>query len=235
MNEDVIKYLFTLPPEDIVAWFKAKGLRFTFNWYELWQESHHKYFTVAKAMREDILLALKLNTDLIFKKGISYQQFQKNLEPLLKHLGWWGKVRAGDMPGYDPASGIDPDTIVQLGSPHRLKKIYRINSSVEYNKNRFKAQIQNSVSRPYLLYVQLERATKRKSHEPFHGKVFMYNDPIWNYIYPPNGFECDCSVRALTEDELIQRGLIVSNGDDYMDLVDSAVPEEWRYNPGLTA
>ncbi|HOJ19594.1 MAG TPA: phage minor head protein [Ignavibacteriaceae bacterium] len=231
MNADQIKFLLNLPPEQIVNWYRSKGLQITWSWSDLWQDAHSTYFTVAKVMRLDILQSLKDEVNKIFNSGITFEQFKKNLEPVLKRLGWWGKVKASDVPGFDPSSGIDPNKIVQLGSPHRLKTIYRVNSSVAYNANRYKSQLANYESRPYWLYVQLDRPTKRKSHEPFHNKVFMYNDPIWDIIYPPNGWYCMCSVRALTHSELEAMGFVVSRGEDFREFI-GEIPEEWRYNPG---
>jgi len=46
----------------------------------------------------------------------------------------------------------------------------------------------------------------RDSHAALHGKIFHIDDPIWQERYPPNGFNCRCRVRALTEKQAIQRG-----------------------------
>lgn len=234
MTTDQIKFLLNLPPEQIVNWYRSKGLQITWNWWDLWQDVHNQYFTVAKVMRLDLLQDLKDHVNKIFESGITYEQFKRNLEPILRSKGWWGKVKASDVPGYDPASGIDPDKIVQLGSPHRLKTIYRVNSSVAYNSQRYKSQWANRESRPYWWYLQLQRETKRKSHEKFHDKVFLATDPIWDKIYPPNGWYCMCSVRALTKTEFEERKLKLYDGSEF-DFNDNNIPEEWLYNPGKTA
>jgi len=233
MNADQIKFLLSLPPEQIVKWYQSKGLQTTWSWKDMWQDAHSRYFTVAKVMKLNILQEIKDEVNKIFDSGITFEQFRKNLEPVLKRLGWWGKVKAGDVPGYDPASGIDPDKIVQLGSPHRLKTIYRVNSSVAYNSQRFKSQWANRESRPYWWYLQLQRETRRKSHEKFHNKVFLATDPIWDKIYPPNGWNCMCSVRALTKQEFEERKLKLYDGSKFS-FDDNTIPEEWLYNPGKT-
>ncbi|MBI1936675.1 MAG: phage head morphogenesis protein [Ignavibacteriales bacterium] len=231
MDTQSLKYLLTLPPEQIVRWYQSKGYAFSWNWQDVWQEAHAKSFTVAKAMRLDILQEIKEEVDKIFSQGITYEQFKKDLEPILKHLGWWGKVKASDVPGYGTASGIDPNKIVQLGSPYRLKTIYQTNANVAYSAGRYKMMIQNVNERPYWLYHQIDRKNKRKIHSRYAGKVFIWNDPIWDMIFPPNGFGCGCWVEALTKEEVQSRGLKVWKGSDV--IID--VAEGWEYNPGKTA
>ena len=228
MNENDLKYLLTLPPEEIVKWYSSKSYTFSWNWRDVWQDAHVRAFTVAKVMKLDILQSIKNEVDKIFKEGITYDEFVKNLEPELKDLGWWDKVRADQVPGYDPKSGVDPSKIIQLGSPRRLATIYQTNANVAYNAARYKFQIQNINSRPYWLYNQIDRPSKRKAHARYAGKVFMADDPIWDKIYPPNGFNCGCFVTALTADEVAARGLIVQNGAN----VKVKVGEGWGYNPG---
>lgn len=232
MTPDQLKYLFFLPPEQIVQWYKSKGYTFSWNWQEVWQEAHAKSFAVAKVMRLDILQSIKEYVDKIFTEGYTYQQFQKGLEPILKKLGWWDKVKASDVPGYDPASGIDPNKIVQLGSPSRLKTIYATNANVAYSAGRYKMMAANAANRPYWQYKQLERKRKRIAHTYYADKIFRADDPIWNIIFPPNGWYCGCYVLPLSQAEVESRGLETSSGADFQ-IKD--IPPEWQYNPGKEA
>ena len=232
LTTDQIKYLLNLPPEEIIRWFYSKGYTFSWDWKEVYQSAHQKTFTVAKVMKLDILQEIKNATDKIFSQGITYEQFVKDLEPTLKRLGWWGKVRAADVPGYDPARGIDPNKIVQLGSPSRLKTIFNVNSNVAYNKGRYDAMIAAIDAFPYWQYKQLERPTYRKSHHPFADKIFRADDPIWNIIYPPNGWNCGCYVKALTQSEVDSKELRIYSGADVKQYItEKAIPKEWQYNP----
>ncbi|USQ51754.1 phage minor head protein [Serratia marcescens] len=56
-------------------------------------------------------------------------------------------------------------------------------------------------------------AKTRPSHARLHNRVFHYLDPIWQYIFPPNGFNCRCRAEALTEQEVKQRGYVISRTD----------------------
>jgi uncharacterized protein with gpF-like domain len=231
LSKDNILYLLTLPPEEIVSWYENKGFRFSWTWQDTWQAAHTRSFTVAKGMRLDILQTIKNEVDNIFKKGITYQQFYNNLESTLKRLGWWGKVKAKDVPGYVPRAGLDPDKIVQLGSPNRLKTIYEVNANVAYNAGRYNFYIQNAEDRPYWKYRQIERPTYRKEHRPFADKIFRFDDPIWKIIMPPNGWRCGCYITAHDLDEVRSMGLKISKGKDFRKYIDKGIPEEWQYNP----
>lgn len=235
MTLEDIQLLLNMPPEEIIIWFRQKGLRTNWDWYETWQDAHAQTFTVAKVMKMDILQDIKEAMVERFENGETFEQFKRKLEPILKEKGWWGKVKAKDVPGVDTDSLDEPDKIVQLGSPHRLATIYRVNTNVAFNSAHYKFQIENAVNRPYWQYLQIQRESKRKTHAKLHKLVFMYNDPIWDIIYPPNDWNCGCRVKALDKKELDRLGLSVSNGSDYLEFVNSIIPEEWRYNPGKTA
>jgi len=235
MNVNDLKYLFNLPPEKIIEWYKNKGLVLNWDWNETWQDAHARSFTVAKVMKLDILQDVHNAMIERFEKGTTFRKFQRKLEPILRSKGWWGKVKAKDVPGYDPNSNVDPEKIVQLGSPYRLKKIFRINSNVAYNSERYNFQMEDAVNRPYWQYVQVMRETKRTSHNKFHLLVFHYADPIWDILYPPNDWNCGCRVRTLSAAEVEKQKLTISVGSDYLEYAQSIIPEEWRYNPGKTA
>lgn len=235
MTLEDLKYLLELPPEEIINWYKAKGLRLNWNWYETWQDANAHTFTVAKVMKMDILQDIHDEMINKFETGETFRMFRKNLEPKLRAKGWWGKVKAKDVPGYNPASGIDPEKEVQLGSPHRLKTIFSTNANVAFNSNRYQFQLEDAVNRPYWQYVQIERKTKRETHSRFHLLVFHYSDPIWDVLYPPNDWQCGCRIRTLSAVDLQRKKLTVSLGSDYLDFANTVIPEEWRYNPGKTA
>lgn len=231
LTNDNIRYLLTLPPEEIVRWYQSKGYRLSWNWQDTWQAAHTRSFTVAKVMKLDILQDIKSEVDEIFTDGISEEQFIRNLEWTLKQKGWWGKVRADQVPGYDPASGTPPDKIVELGSPRRLKTIYNVNANIAYSAGTYNSNIQVTNYFPYWQYKQIDRKTKRKKHTFFADKVFRWDDPIWDIIYPPSDWLCGCTVNPLTEDQVRSRGLKVENGNDFISLAKENIPPEWQYNP----
>lgn len=207
MKSADLSYAFGLPPEKAVDYFKSKGYIFSWNWQDTWQESHAKAFTVAKAMRLDVLQDIREEVQKALDEGITFQQFKKELIPKLQTKGWWGKKLIGDEKGAQE---------VQLGSPRRLQTIYQTNLQTAYMTGRFKEMLDNVEDRPYWQYVAVMDSKTRPGHRRLNGKVFRYDDPFWKTFYPPNGWNCRCRVRALSTQDIKNRGLEISSGGDYL-------------------
>jgi len=210
--------VFGLEPEAIVKAFETKGYSFSWDWTDTWQEAHAKAFTVAKAMKMDILQDIHNGIQDAIKTGKTEAEFKKSLTPLLQAKGWWGRVPAKDVPTESPLpSGVDPEKEVQLGSPRRLRTIYQTNLQVAYSVGRWKSMKENSAIRPFWGWVSLLDHRTRLSHRlldyTVSGKVFPHDDPFWQKFYPPIDWGCRCRIRAFREDELKARGLKPTSGD----------------------
>ena len=202
----VIGHALKLPPRRAVRYFRSKGYEITHDWWEMQNVAHAKAFTVAQASRMDILESVRRQMTRALEKGMSEAEFLRNMEPNLKKLGWWGKEIV-----VGPDGGAK---VVQLGSPHRLKTIFRTNMRSAWSHGRYRQHMKNVRSRPYWMYVAVMDSHTRESHAAMNGRVFRYDDPIWRTLYPPNGFNCRCRVEALTADEVKEMGLVVSTSGD---------------------
>ncbi|MFQ1013666.1 phage minor head protein [Avibacterium paragallinarum] len=198
-------YVLRLEPKLAVDYLKAKGYNITWNWQEQLEEAHARAFTVAKATRAEILETLRQATTQAIEQGIPEREFIKNLEPKLREMGWWGKQVIVDSQGNAE--------MVQLGSPRRLRTILRTNKLTAYHAGRYAEQMANADKQPYWQYVAVRDSRTRASHLALHGKIFRYDDPIWESFYPPNDWGCRCRVRALSEFRVNKRGLTVSSSD----------------------
>lgn len=194
----VLEALFGLPPAEAIAHLKSKGLAITFNWAEMLDEAHARSFTVAKAMRLDVLRVLRKGVLDAIEQGKTLRQFETELTPLLQQQGWWGKQIVVDNEGQAQE--------VQLGSPRRLKTIYQTNLQSAYMAGRMKAQME-ATAFPWLMYVAIMDGRTRPSHAALNGRIWRKDDPVWASIYPPNGFNCRCRTRALTDGQMRREGL----------------------------
>lgn len=195
----ILRALFDRPPADAIAFLNSKGLAPTWNFQEMQDDAHARAFTVAKATRLDILADIRGALVDNLAAGGTLEDFNRDLIPTLRAKGWWGKQVA-----------VDPDTLdaelVQLGSVRRLKTIYQTNVQSAYMAGRYRRQMEADAF-PYLQYLAVMDSRTRQSHALLHGKVWRKDDPVWNSIYPPNGYNCRCRTRALTERQLERGGL----------------------------
>lgn len=202
-NNDLdMGYVLRLEPKLAVDYLKAKGYNITWNWQEQLEEAHARAFTVAKATRMEILDSIRQATVQAIEQGISEREFINNLTPTLQALGWWGKQVVVDSKGNAEQ--------VQLGSPRRLRTILRTNKITAYHAGRYASQMANTDEQPYWQYVAVRDSRTRASHLALHGKVYRYDDPIWDTLYPPNDWGCRCRVRALSAFQLHRQQLPVS-------------------------
>ncbi|ECZ4468378.1 minor capsid protein [Salmonella enterica] len=246
-------YAATLAPKETVAYFRAKGQHIGWNWYDTAVDVHARSFTVAKAARVDVLTTIQTEVERAISQGVSRQEFIDTLSPRLKKLGWWGKQVIVDSAG-------NAET-VQLGSPRRLALIYNVNTRVAYNVGRYAHLMNSTDTHPFWQYVAVMDSRTRPSHAALNGLVFRYDDPFWKTHYPPNGWNCRCRVRALSQERMNALGLQATQGDKYLTTkkvqaaVDKATGEMiemdvttfadgarvmtpdagWSYNPGSAA
>lgn len=204
MSKDILRALFDMPPADAVNYIKSKGIRLTWSWAEMLDEANARAFTVAKAARMDILQVIRKGVIDATQNGKTLRQFSEELTPLLQQKGWWGKQVIVDSAG-------DAE-VVQLGSPRRLQTIYQTNLQSAYMAGRAQAQ-QAADAFPYLQYVAVMDNATRPSHAALNGQVFRKDDPIWDSITPPNGFNCRCRTRALSKGQLEREGLQVQSSE----------------------
>lgn len=207
-NPADLKAIFGMEPKNAVAYLKSKGYAITWNWQEMLDQAHDQSFTVAKAMRLDLLSDIRGALETALQEGQTLKQFIADIQPVLESQGWWGQQVIVDSEGVGE--------LVQLGSPRRLKTIYQTNLQSAYMAGRKAEMEQTTETHPYWMYVAILDGKTRPSHRALHGQVFRHDDPIWSAIFPPNGFNCRCRVVALTEAAVKRRGLKVVSSEGHM-------------------
>ena len=204
MSEPVdLGFAVKLPSHRVIEYFRSKGYAITWSWKESLAETNAKAFTVAKAIKMEVLRTIRNEMDKAISEGVAFHTFLAQLQPKLQKLGWWGK-RVMEAPDGTAE-------LVQLGSVSRLKTIFRTNLSTAYNAGCYKEQLKRAESKlrptPYWQYIAVLDARTRSAHRNLHGKVFYYTDPFWDTFYPPNGWNCRCKVRDLTEQQVKSLGI----------------------------
>ncbi|KAB2908950.1 MAG: minor capsid protein [Ignavibacteriales bacterium] len=235
LTDDIFNFSFDLEPEEVVKYLKDKGIQTSYNWYELWQSANNHSFTVAKVLQTDLLAQIQNSMVKAISSGQTIEEWKRQIRPELIQNGWWGEVKASDIPGFDQSKypNIDPNKTVQLGSNKRLKTIFYTNRTVAYSQARYKTLIDNSKNRPFWQYIAVEDSRTRDSHMALSGKVWRFDDPVWDVIFPPNDWGCRCTVRALSQAQLNEENLSLASPPSQNE-ISASVKQEWAYNSGST-
>ena len=193
---------FDLAPREALAFFRAKGFKLGFAWQDVWHEEHDAAFTVAKMMDVDLLRDVRAAVDRAIAEGTTLAQFKKELEPTLQDAGWWGKRAV-----VDPGTG--ETVLAQLGSPRRLRTIFRVNLQTAYAAGNWEQIQDTKADAPYLMYDAIDDNRTRPEHRAWDGTVLRADDGWWATHMPPNGWNCRCSVIQLSRDQLAAMGKTV--------------------------
>jgi SPP1 gp7 family putative phage head morphogenesis protein len=200
-----------MPPAKAIEYFESKGYKIGWDWQALWEEANAKAFTVAGVTKIDVLQDIRNALSSALKEGKTLSDFGNELMPVLERKGWWGKNAQLDMnTGELKGKGL---------TPYRLKTIFQTNMQTAFMAGRYKAFMDNIEDRPWFEYVAVLDSRTRPSHRALNGRVFRHDDPFWQSLYPPNGFNCRCRVRARTQEDIDSGSLYPSKGIGRMEEV----------------
>ena len=78
--------------------------------------------------------------------------------------------------------------------------------------DKYERLISNSNFAPYWCY-NADCIFCNKKHTYLDKKVILFNNPIWSKIYPPNDWDCGCSVYCYTSNQILERKLSLQEGN----------------------
>lgn len=217
-------FAMTLTPKNAVEYFRSKGFNITFNWQEMEDAAHAAQFTVAGILKQDVLTDIHSALDNVLTEGKTLAQFRDDLWPLLERKGWTGHGLKADEDGVLEGKKL---------MPYRLDTIFRTNVQSAYMAGRYQRMRENVASRPYWQYNAIMDSRTRPAHAALHGRIFRWDDPIWRVIFPPNGYRCRCSVRALTQAQVDRHPVGVESSDGYLVTVQQPYGTGGEHRPVL--
>ena len=180
---------FSLDPIEAIDFLRKKVDVPSAMWTDLWQQEHSAAFTVAGATSKALVRDFHDAVNKAIADGTTLEDFRKDFDRIVEDHGW-------DYNG---------------GRNWRSQIIFDTNMSTAYAAGRWQQIQQVKVQRPYLRYVHLEgQAHPRPEHASWHNTVLPVDDPWWLTHYPPNGWNCHCTVQSLNERDLDRYGLTVS-------------------------
>ena len=114
-------------------------------------------------------------------------------------------------------------------SKNHLATIYRTNLFSAYSKANYAEWETVAEDFPAFMYDAVGDGRTRPAHNALDGKIFLATDSIWSRIYPPNGYNCRCTVRPISVSKL--KNIKVDDGKDYMG-AKYAPDAGWDYHSG---
>ncbi len=187
-------------PAEVTGFFAGKADTPAFSWEDVWREEHAYRFTVAKAVELDVLQAFRQTIAEGIAKGQSFESWKAELQPRLAALGWWGKRRVADPKGERRPRTVD------FSQPYRLERIYFANLRAARAAGQWRRAQRTKDALPYFVYVESVSKEKRDEHRRFVGFVARVDHPFWRTHFPPNGWNCKCAVRQISEEEAAALG-----------------------------
>ncbi|MGC8341841.1 phage minor head protein [Pantoea ananatis] len=234
MTKDVdLSYAIGLRPEQAIEYFKSKGYTVGFNWHDVEARAHATAFTVAGVLKLDVLQDVRGAMQSAIENGQTLTQFTRNLTPVLTQKGWLA----------DKAKLVADEDGVLEGkqlTPRRLRTIFETNMQSAYGAGRYAAQMENAEERPWWTRVAVMDMRTRPAHAALNGLTARYDDPIWQFSYPPDGWGCRCRIRAYSASQVESKGIKTWSSKDHLETVqqawgpdDTREVQAFRYNGQL--
>ncbi|WP_338539505.1 phage minor head protein [Pectobacterium cacticida] len=199
-----LAYAIGLKPEEAIRYFESKGYAIGFNWHDVEARAHATAFTVAGVLKQDVLEDIRGGLNTALKNGETLEQFRRRLHPVLAQKGWLGTGLKADEDGVLEGKKL---------TPRRLKTIFETNMQAAYNAGRYEEQLANAEFRPYLQRVGIMDTHIRPSHAALHGYTARIDDPVWQFMYPPDGYGCRCRIRARSQADVERLNITIQHSE----------------------
>jgi SPP1 gp7 family putative phage head morphogenesis protein len=187
---------FNDKPMEAIAFLRDKLRVPTATWTDIWQEMHSAAFVVAGAQSDDLLKDFQDAVLKAIEQGTTLEEFRKDFDAIVADHGW----------SYNGSRNW------------RSRVIFQTNLRMAYASGRWQQIERVKETRPYLRYVAVLDARTRPWHRAWHDTVLPVDHPWWQTHFPPNGWNCRCSVQSVNERDLFRYKLKVS---------DEAPPINW--------
>lgn len=221
-----------IPFQEAIDFLQGKVNLPTRRYDDLKHAAHVRGFSVAGVTRDDMLTDFRRAIEKARIEGTGFSEFRNDFDAIVDRTGWKFNARG---------------STEEERRAWRARIIFTTNMRTSYMAGRYSQLTDPDVLkyRPYWEYIHSGAEHPRKQHLAWNGRVWRADDPVWKYIYPPNGWGCGCDVEALSERELKARGiskpdpspeLVTYDGIDprtgEKELRIGGVDRGWEYNVG---
>ncbi len=179
---------FGVKPIEAIDFLRDKLRVPTQSWTDIWQEMHSAAFVVAGAQSDALLKDFHYAVIKAIDTGSTLEDFRKDFDQIVETHGW-------DYHG---------------SRNWRSQVIFQTNLRMAYARGRWDQVQRVKEQRPYLRYVAVMDARTRPLHAAWNNTVLPVDHPWWQTHFPPNGWNCRCTVQSLNARDVERYGLAVS-------------------------
>ena len=199
----------SLPFNEQISFFRNKLNVPTESWTDLWRHGHNSGFSVAGAMKDDLLNDFRRAVDGAIADGKSLTWFKKEFNTIVAKHGWAHTGKAS----------------------WRAKVIFDTNMRQSYNAGRYE-QLQQF---EYWRYAHGDSRYPRELHLKWHDTLLPKSDPWWQTHFASNGWGCKCRIYGVSQSEFERRGLSITPrpNDGMRDWEDKATGELHQIPKGI--
>lgn len=221
-----------LPFREAIDFFAQKTNVTTRAWTDVWQEAHARAFMVAGAASEALVDDFRQAIHKAIAEGTTLAEFRKDFDKIVEKRGWTGWTGEG----------------TAAGRAWRTRIIFETNLNMAYAAGRYAQMTDPDVLRvyPYWVYRHSGNPHPRLQHKAWDGLTLEATDPFWVTNYPPNGFNCGCTVEPISARGLKRQGKSGPDEAPPLDiqprpvgtsgktaLAPAGVDPGFAYNPGM--
>ncbi len=182
--------LGSVPAKDAIEHIRGKLRIPTKRWDWLMGDVHAKAFTVAGAIKMDLVGDLHQSITSALENGTTLAEFRKDFDAIAEKHGW--QYRGG--------------------RSFRTKVMFNTNLRTAHMAGRWKQVQRVKESRPFMVYKTVGDKQVRPEHSSWESTVLSVDDPWWDTHYPPNGWGCRCYVNTANARQLKRQGLTAGIG-----------------------
>jgi hypothetical protein len=220
-----IRGAFGQPFKEQIDFFRRKLSLPSARYDDIKKGAHDRGFIVAGAMKADLINDLHRSVEENILAGKSVNDFRRDFRQIVEKHGWHGWTGEG----------------TKKGEAWRTRVIFETNLRTSYAAGRHRQLTDPGLlkRRPWWRYVHSGSEHARPRHKAWgdSGLTLRHDDPFWETHYPPNGWGCGCTVRAVPEPEE-GAAAMPPEGWDTIDPKTGTPPgidRGWGYAPGAKA
>jgi SPP1 gp7 family putative phage head morphogenesis protein len=202
-----------LPFKEAVEYLIGLTAMSAYEYAKLSAAHRTRAFSIAEQSNADLLEGVRKELQEAVENNMTFRQFLDGMDEVFDKYG-----------------------VTKL-STRRAELVFRQNVQTAYAVGRHAQMTEPHIMRirPYWQYVAVRDGRTRPSHRALDGLVFPATHEFWNTHYPPNGYQCRCTVKALSERQVRERGLEVLDSlpADLVDPRTGEIIEDASPDPGF--